>query len=92
MLSITKLFKSLDKKGAETENYPATEVGKHRDKSLETYSPDQVKIGLKIEKEHSDIPEVASQITKDHLAEFPDYYTRLVKLEKDAKAVKKDQI
>jgi hypothetical protein len=91
MISISKLFKSLDEKGAEAENYPATEVGKHRDKPLENFAADQVKIGLKIEKEHSNVPEVASQITKDHLAEFPDYYTRLVQLEKEATAAKKDK-
>jgi hypothetical protein len=80
MISIRYLF--------DIENYPANEVGKHRDVPITKYCPKQVKIGLEIEKEHSDNPEIAGQITKDHLAEFPDYYTRLLKLEKEAKKAK----
>ena len=85
MISINKLFKSLDEKGVKVKNYPTSEVGKHRDKPLEKYNPKQVEIGLNIEKEHSNVPEVASEIVKDHLSEIPDYYTRLSKLEKEAK-------
>jgi hypothetical protein len=29
-------------------------------------------------------PEIAKEIAMDHLAEFPDYYTRLDKMEKEA--------
>ncbi len=61
-------------------------AGKHKDIPISKFDPKQVKIGMKIEKEHSDNPAIRAEITKDHLAEFPkDYYTRLVKLEKDAK-------
>lgn len=48
--------------------------------------------GIKIEYEHIDkakyskkeAKEIAKEIAKDHLAEIPDYYTRLIKMEKDA--------
>jgi len=40
--------------------------------------------GIKIEMEHTDSKPVAKRIALDHLAEFPDYYTRLAKMEKEA--------
>lgn len=45
---------------------------------------DQLKIGLEIEREHTDSKEKAEEISKDHLWEFPDYYTRLKQMEKEA--------
>lgn len=47
---------------------------------------DQFKVGEEIEKEHTDSVEVANVIASHHLWEFPDYYTRLVELEKQAKS------
>jgi len=49
-----------------------------------SYDPEQIKIGIKVEMEHTDCPIIAERIAKDHLAEFPDYYTRLQKMEKEA--------
>ena len=43
----------------------------------------QYKIGIKIELEHTDDSEKASEITRDHLWEDPDYYTKLVEMEKN---------
>lgn len=45
----------------------------------------QIKIGVEIEQEHTSDVEEAKKIAMDHLVEFPDYYDRLVKMEKDAK-------
>jgi hypothetical protein len=50
--------------------------------------PEQLKIGIKIEMEHTDNPKIAEKIARDHLAEIADYYTRLVKMEKEAIDVK----
>lgn len=44
--------------------------------------------GMKVEKEHTDSKELAKQIAVDHLTEFPDYYTRLDKMESEAKKAK----
>jgi hypothetical protein len=52
----------------------------------------QLKMGIEIEKEHSKSitgdkaakKEKIKKIAKDHLAEIPDYYTRLKKMEKKA--------
>jgi hypothetical protein len=46
---------------------------------------DELKMGIKIEMEHTSNPVMAKRIALDHLSEIPDYYTRLVKLEEDAK-------
>lgn len=50
------------------------------------YDPEQIKMGIDVEKEHTDNPMVSVEIATDHLEEIPDYYTRLDKMEKDAKA------
>lgn len=42
----------------------------------------QLKMGIKVEKEHTTSKEMARKIALQHLAEIPDYYTRLKKVEK----------
>lgn len=49
-----------------------------------TYNPEQIKMGIKVETEHTNNPLIAEKIAKDHLSEIPDYYTRLDKMEKSA--------
>jgi len=60
-------------------------VGKHKEVPVTKFNPEQIKMGLEVEKEHTDSPAIAQQIAKDHLAEIPDYYTRLKKMEDEAK-------
>lgn len=65
------------------------------------YDPEQIKMGIEVEKEHDptidkieekygivveDREEIYKSIAQDHLDEFPDYYTRLDKMEKEAEA------
>jgi hypothetical protein len=52
----------------------------------------QIKKGVKVEFEHTKSTEKATEIAMDHLSEFPDYYDRLDKMEKEADKVwnKKD--
>lgn len=45
----------------------------------------QIKIGIPIEHEHTKDNDLATDIVLQHLGEFPDYYSRLTKLEKSAK-------
>lgn len=45
----------------------------------------QIKKGKKVEMEHVDDEKLAEEIALDHLFEIPDYYTRLDKMEKEAK-------
>lgn len=48
---------------------------KHGDDPDENFDSKELKIGIKIEKEHTDSGEIAKRIAKAHLAEFPHYYT-----------------
>jgi len=47
---------------------------------------DELAAGIKVEMEHTICPKMAKRIAQDHLAEFDDYYTRLKKMEDEAKA------
>jgi hypothetical protein len=59
------------------------EEWEEEDEEIE-YNPKELKIGQQIEMEHTDDPAIALKIAKDHLRELPDYYSRLIKMEKDA--------
>jgi hypothetical protein len=48
------------------------------------YDPEQLKLGIEIEMEHTNDKDIAERIAKDHLAEFTDYYSRLITMEKEA--------
>jgi hypothetical protein len=53
----------------------------------------QLRMGVKVESEHTTSQTTAREIAMDHLSEIPDYYTRLDKMEKDAlKASKKKEV
>ena len=43
--------------------------------------PKELKMGIKVEMEHTKNKVIAKRIALDHLAELPDYYTRLTKME-----------
>ena len=44
----------------------------------------ELKKGIDVETEHIDDKDIAKRIALDHLAEIPDYYTLLKKMEEDA--------
>lgn len=66
--------------------------GKAEGKTDADYPSDQIAMGEKVELEHTPDPAVAREISRDHLEEFKDYYTRLKKMEEQAKSdeVKKE--
>ena len=43
--------------------------------------PEQLKMGIEVELEHTDDKDVAKKIALDHLAEMDDYYTKLKEME-----------
>ena len=47
----------------------------------EEFNPEQLSKGIAVEMEHTDDPELAKKISKDHLLEDPEYYTKLAKME-----------
>lgn len=60
-------------------------VGKHQGLKDSAFDKKQLSMGKKVEKEHTDNKNLSKEIAKDHLAEMPDYYTRLKKMEDKAK-------
>ena len=54
--------------------------------------PEELKMGIKIETEHTNNLSIAKRITLDHLAEFSDYYTRLMKMEEEAREESKKNL
>lgn len=47
---------------------------------------DELRMGIEVEPEHGGGMRQAGKVAMDHLREFPDYYTRLMKMEARAKA------
>ncbi|MEK6830206.1 MAG: DUF5661 family protein [Nanoarchaeota archaeon] len=62
---------------------------KHGVKSSKIAS--ELKKGIEIEMEHVNSKKLAKEIAMDHLFEIPDYYTRLEKMEKEAKKDMKEK-
>lgn len=56
--------------------------GRADNRSINDFDSKQIEIGRKVELEHTDDDKLAVEIAMDHLSEIPDYYTRLLKLEK----------
>ena len=53
------------------------------------YSRAEMVMGIPVEMEHTTCRLIAEKIAMDHLAEIPDYYTRLAAMEADAGRVKR---
>jgi len=65
---------------------------KHGEEPDENFDPRDLKVGIRIEMEHTSDPNIAKQIAKAHLSEFPHYYTSpkgLLNMEKKLKGEKK---
>ena len=83
-----------NKKSFTTEE--AKEVGEALGINWTKFDVEQFRMGLDVELEHglidlhtnvtNDDPIMTGKIALAHLNEFPDYYTRLEKMEKEAKA------
>ena len=50
-----------------------------------SFVKNQLKMGIAIEREHTKDKDLAADIALQHLDEFPDYYTKLKKMESDAR-------
>ena len=59
-------------------------LGAGRSKDFEgEYDPEQLKMGIEVEMEHTTNKFISEKIAKDHLAEFSDYYTALYEMEEE---------
>lgn len=57
--------------------------GKGDNAKPDQFDKDQVARGMKVEMEHTNDPQIALEITLDHLSEDPVYYSKLATVEKD---------
>jgi DNA-binding ferritin-like protein len=62
--------------------------GRADKKNPSDFDPKQLQMGVEIEQEHTKDRALAEEIAMDHLTEFPDYYTRLKKMEDEAEGKK----
>ncbi|MAH46221.1 hypothetical protein CMI37_10350 [Candidatus Pacearchaeota archaeon] len=79
----------------------AKEIGEQLGIKWDKFDVEQFRTGMDVELEHGTIdptsnvtdddPLVTSKISLAHLNEFPDYYTRLEKMEKEADAFWEDK-
>jgi len=62
--------------------------GRAKEKGVDFNDVDQSELamGIEVELEHTNSREMAKRIALDHLAELPDYYTRLKKMESEGGA------
>jgi hypothetical protein len=81
-----KVARYLQRKAAAEDQIPG---GKAQGMDDADFDPKQIAMGAKIEKEHTPDPDKAHEIARDHLEEFPNYYTALKQMEErleDAKS------
>jgi len=71
--------------GIDIKNFKQRLKGGRADgKKVTDFDLDQLIMGIKVEQEHTTDKYTALEITIDHLAEYPDYYTRLHEMEETA--------
>jgi len=70
-------------KGGESDDMSLSDIAKKHNVDIKDLQK-EFNMGIEVEMEHTDDENKAEEITKDHLAEIPDYYTRLIDMEKDA--------
>lgn len=56
-------------------------IGKNQNIPDDEFNQKELKMGIKVEMEHTDNKMIAKEIAKDHLMELDDYYTQLAKIE-----------
>lgn len=79
-------------KGGATDNLSLSDIAKKHENAgygeydyLLTKLKQQLRVGIKVEMEHTTDPKIAAEIAMDHLYELPDYYDRLEDMESDYK-------
>lgn len=78
-------------KGGLADNLSIEQIAEKHGVSVKSIKK-QIKVGKKVEMEHVNDKGKAEEISKDHLTEDPKYYTRLAKMEDEAKKEnKKDE-
>jgi hypothetical protein len=76
-----KLFIEDEIEGGLADQYTCEQIANKHNVSLEDIM-NQLYKGIEVEMEHTDDKELAKEIAKDHLTEYPYYYDELEKMEK----------
>lgn len=66
--------------GGKADGKTEADIARHHNVTYEQIKK-QMEMGRKVEREHSTNPEIQKEISKDHLQEFPTYYTGLAEME-----------
>ena len=80
MANMKKLRKFLNKPNDQMVQVPTKLTKGLRRKLYEGIDKNELRKGIKVEKEHTNDPRIAMKIALDHLAEDPKYYTKLATL------------
>jgi hypothetical protein len=87
-----KLIEEVEKvRGGLSDNMTVEQIAEKHGVSVEVIEM-QIEKGKEIEMEHTDDEKEAIKVTMDHLVEIPDYYDRLIKMEKDAEEELKESM
>jgi len=82
---VSDIVKAMNEiKGGKSDDKTVEDIAKKHNVFVE-FIEEQLKKGIKIEREHTDSVEKATEIAMDHLWEIKDYYDRLEKMEEAAK-------
>jgi len=88
---VNKLLNEDSISGGKADKYTPEKIAKKHNVPVEDILY-QIAKGIKVEYEHTNGKAVAKEISMDHLVEFPDYYDRLDKMEKEAKKALKSDV
>jgi len=80
LIATSKKLVTEDQMGPQTPS--VQQIAKMHDVPIKQIRQQLLK-GINVEKEHTENETLASEIARDHLAEFPDYYDRLKKVEEN---------
>lgn len=75
--------KDLDDIGEANIETILSNIGEHDFVPDSKFDPEQLKLGIETEQEHTKSLIIAKLIAKDHLSEDPKYYTKLKKMESE---------
>jgi hypothetical protein len=79
-----RIYKIAEIEGGKSEGMAASDIAEKHNVPVKDVEK-QIDMGMKVEMEHVKDKDLAKEIAMDHLVEFPDYYTRLAKMEEEAK-------
>lgn len=79
-----KRFKEVVVEKQKVDKATAKKIGDDLGVDWSKVDAEEFRVGIEVEQEHTDELPKSAQIALDHLAEIPDYYTRLIKMEKEA--------